>query len=116
VDAPVADRDELVRVAAGLVEVVQDHDDGAPVLRHEVVEQVEDVDLVGEAEERRGLVEQQELRLLRAGHRDPGPLALAARELVERARAQPGVAVAASARSTAASSRGDHWRRRPWCG
>ena len=83
----------------------------------EAVEQVEHVDLVGEVEERRRLVEQQQLGLLRERHRDPRALALAAGELVERAAAQRrSCAVAASASSTAASSSADHCRNRPWCG
>ena len=56
----------------------------------EAVEQVEHVDLVGEVEERRRLVEQQQLGLLRERHRDPRALALAAGELVERPVAQVG--------------------------
>ena len=90
VDAPVAHGDELVGVAAGLVDVVQHHHDGPAALGDEAVEQVEHVDLVREIEERRRLVEQQQLGLLRERHRDPRALALAAGQLVERAAAQVG--------------------------
>ena len=47
--------------------------------------EVEHVDLVGDVEERRRLVEQQEVGLLRKRHCDPHPLALPARQLVDRA-------------------------------
>ena len=117
VDAPVAQGDELVRVAAGLVEVVEHHHDGAAALGDEAVEQLEHVDLVREVEEGGRLVEQQQLGLLGERHRDPRALALAAGELVERAASRSSrVPVAASAASTAGSSPGDHWRNRPWCG
>ena len=51
--------DEVVGVAGGEVEVVQHHHDGAAALAVEVGEQVEHLDLVGEVEEGRRLVEQQ---------------------------------------------------------
>ena len=50
----------------------------------EVDEQVEQVDLVGDVEEGRRLVEQEQVRVLGEGHRDPGPLSLAARKRGER--------------------------------
>ena len=50
----------------------------------EVDEQVEHVDLVGEVEVGRRLVEQQDVGVLGERHRDPHPLALAAGELVDR--------------------------------
>ena len=81
---PVAHRDELVGVARGEVEVVQHHDDRGAALAVEVGEQVEHLDLVGDVEEGRRLVEQQDVGLLRERHRDPHALALAARELVDR--------------------------------
>ena len=65
--------------------------------RVEVGEQVEHLDLVGEVEEGRGLVEQQDVGALGQGHGDPHPLALAARQLVDRAVGQVGGARAASA-------------------
>ncbi|CAD5296232.1 conserved hypothetical protein [Bosea sp. EC-HK365B] len=77
-------RDEVRGVAAGLVEVVQ-HRDDRPPLHVKLGEQVEQLDLVGDVEEGRGFVEQQDRRLLRQHHRDPDPLALAAGELVDRA-------------------------------
>ena len=46
----------------------------------EVHEQVEHLELVREVEVGRGLVEQQDRRVLRERHRDPGALALAAAE------------------------------------
>ena len=42
------------------------------------------IELMRDIEEARRLVEEQELRVLRDGHRDPGALALAARERLER--------------------------------
>ena len=49
----------------------------------EVGQQVEHVDLVGEVEVGRRLVEQQQVGLLRQGHGDPDPLALAAAHVLD---------------------------------
>ena len=54
----------------------------------QVDEQVEHVDLVGEVEVRRRLVEEHQVGALGQRHRDPHPLALAARQLVDRASGQ----------------------------
>jgi hypothetical protein len=81
--APVAHRDEVVGVAAGLVDVVEHHHDGAPALGDQPVEEVEHVDLVREVEEGRGLVEEQQLGLLGERHRDPRALSLPAGQLVD---------------------------------
>ena len=59
-------------------------------LRVEVGEQVEHLELVREVEVGRRLVEQQDRRVLRERHRDPGALALAAGQPVERPVAQVG--------------------------
>ena len=88
--APVLHGHEVVGVAAGQVEVVQDEHDGAALALVEVGEQVEHLDLVGEVEERRRLVEQHQRRALGEGERDPHPLALAAGELVDAAIGQVG--------------------------
>ena len=79
-----AHRDQVVGVAAGVVEVVQDEHDRAALLLVEVDEQVEDLDLVGEVEERGRLVEQHQRGALGERHGDPHPLALAAGQLVDR--------------------------------
>ena len=82
-DPPLAHGDQVVGVAGREVEVVQHHHDGGAAGLVEVGEQVEHLDLVGDVEVRRRLVEQQQVGLLGQGHRDPDPLALAARELVD---------------------------------
>ena len=84
-DRPVAHRDEVVGVAAGVVEVVQDEHDRAALALVEVDEEVEHLDLVGEVEVRRRLVEQHQPGALGERHGDPHPLALAAGQLVDRA-------------------------------
>ena len=69
---------------------MQHHHDGAAALAVEPGDQVEHLDLVGEVEVRRRLVEQQQVGVLGQGHRDPGALPLTAGELVERPVAQVG--------------------------
>ena len=59
-----------------------------PSLAVEPCEQVEDLDLVREVEVGRRLVEQEQGRLLGERQGDPGPLALAAGELVDGRSAQ----------------------------
>lgn len=68
-------------VAAGVVQLVQHGDDGA-ALPVEVGEEIEKLDLVGDVEEGRRLVEQQDRRFLRQHHGDPDALALAAGQFV----------------------------------
>ena len=75
--------DEVVGVARRQVEVVQHHHDRGAAHLVELGEQVEHLDLVGDVEVRRRLVEQQQVGLLGEGHRDPHALALAAGELVD---------------------------------
>ena len=75
----------MVGVARREVEVVQHHHDRGAAAGVELGEQVEHLDLVGDVEVGRRLVEQQQVGALREGHRDPHPLALAARQLVDRA-------------------------------
>jgi hypothetical protein len=70
-----------------MVEIVQHRDQGVPGLV-EVREQVEQLDLMRDVEIGRGLVQEQDRRLLREGHRRPDPLALPAGELVDVAAAQ----------------------------
>ena len=82
-DRAVLHHDDQVAVAGRQVEVVQHHHDGAAALAVEPGDQVEHLDLVGEVEEGRRLVEQQQVGVLGQRHRDPGPLPLAAGELVE---------------------------------
>ena len=99
-----------------MVEVVQDGDERAARLV-EVGAEVEHLHLVGDVEERRRLVEQQQRRLLGERHREPGALALAAGELVDEPVREVGsVRVWRSASVTARSSSRDHWRRSFWCG
>ncbi|SCE46396.1 hypothetical protein GA0115252_15117 [Streptomyces sp. DfronAA-171] len=75
-------RDDVIGVPARLIEVVQDHHDRAALTPVEVRDEVEDVDLVGEVEVRRGLVKEQHGGALRDRHRDPRALPLAPRQLV----------------------------------
>ena len=82
-DLAVAHRDEVVGIARREVELVQDHHDRGAVGGVELTEQVEHLDLVGDVEVGRGFVEQQQVGLLGEGHRDPDPLPLSPRELVD---------------------------------
>ena len=82
-DPPVAHRDQVVGVAGGQVEVVQHHHDRGAAASLRSREQVEHLDLVGDVEVRRRLVEQQQVGPLGQRHRDPDPLPLAAGELVD---------------------------------
>ena len=82
-DHAVGHRDQVVGVPRGQVEVVQHHHHGGAAAGVEVGEQVEHLDLVGEVEVRRGLVEEQQVGALRQGHRDPDALPLAAGQLVD---------------------------------
>ena len=114
---PSAIDDEFVGVAGGQVEVVQHHDDRRAAAPVEVGEQVEHVELVAHVEERRRLVQQQDVGLLGQRHRDPHALALAAGELVDRPVGQVRVvSVTVSASATASSSSAVHWRNQRWCG
>ena len=67
---------------------MDDEHDRPALLPVEPVEQVEHLDLVGEVEVRRGLVEQEQRRLLGEREGDPRPLSLAAGELVHAPPAQ----------------------------
>ena len=82
-------RDQVRGVPGGLVEVVQDGDERAPLLVQPRA-QVHDLELVGDVEERGRLVEQQQVGLLREGHGQPHPLALPAGELGDEPVAQVG--------------------------
>jgi hypothetical protein len=64
----------VVGVAAGEVEVVQHEDDRLAGPAVEVGEEVEQLDLVVEVEERRGLVEEQHVGVLGKRHGDPDAL------------------------------------------
>ena len=68
---------------------MEHHDDRGAAPGVELGEEVEHLDLVGDVEVGRGLVEQQQVGALREGHRDPHPLALAAGELVDDAVGEP---------------------------
>ena len=89
-DRALLHRDDVVGVAAGQVEVVQHDDDRLARLPVEVGQQVEQLDLVVDVEERRRLVQQQQVGVLRERHRDPHPLALPAGELGDVAVGQVG--------------------------
>ncbi len=82
-----AHRDQVRGVAGGLVEVVQHRHERA-ALPVELGAQVEDLELVGDVEVGRGLVEQQQRGLLGEHHRDPHPLPLAAGQLVDAPRGE----------------------------
>ena len=79
--------------------------------------QVEHLHLVGDVEERRGLVEQQQRRLLGERHRQPDALALAARQLVDEAgrTGRPSVSRAAP-RGPRARPRATTAAAAVWCG
>ena len=80
---PDAHRDEVVGVAGGEPEVVQDHHHGRAAAPVEVHQEVEDLDLVGDVEEGGRLVEEQQVGALGQGHGQPHPLPLAAGQLVD---------------------------------
>ena len=113
----VAHGDEVVGVAGSHREVVQHHDDRRAASGIEIGDEVEHVELVGDVEEGRRLVEEQHRRRLRQRHREPHPLPLAAREAVDR-HAPPGArrSVSTSAAATASSSARAQVRNSPWCG
>jgi hypothetical protein len=72
VDPAARHRDDPVRVARRLVEVVQHQDDGAAVALVELLEQVEHLHLVGEVQIGGGLVQRRHHRFARSR---PGPSA-----------------------------------------
>ena len=76
--------DEIVGVAGGKVEVVQDHDDRHARFVVEVRQEVENLDLVGDIEEGRRFVQKQDVGALGQRHGDPDALALSAGEFVHR--------------------------------
>jgi NADPH-dependent ferric siderophore reductase len=65
----------MVDVPTRQIQVVEHEHDRALFPLVEVGEEIEDLDLVSEIEERRRLVEQHDGRALGERHRDPGPLA-----------------------------------------
>lgn len=83
--APVHD-DEVGGEACRLRQVMDHRDDSSIPLLDERAAEFEHVELVGQVEEGRGLVQQQQRRLLSEHHRDPYPLALPTGELVHRQR------------------------------
>ncbi len=104
-------RDDLVGVAAGVVEVVQHGDHGAALLAVEHGEQVEQFHLMGDVEEGRRLVEQHERGLLGQHHGHPDPLALTAGQFVDQVgRRRPVTPVQRIASATASLVAADHWR------
>ena len=116
-DPPGVQRDEVVGVAGGQVEVVQHHHDGGAAALVEVGEEVEHLDLVGDVEVRRRLVEQQQVGALGERHRDPHPLALAAGQLVDDAVGQvEGVGEGRAPRRPRPRPRPVHRPKAPWCG
>jgi hypothetical protein len=84
VNAAGCQRDEMVGIAGGEIEIVQDHDHGRAARVVQIGQKIEHLDLVVDVEKSRRLVEQQDIRLLRQRHGDPDALALAARELIDR--------------------------------
>ena len=89
-DAPVLHGDHVVGVAGRQVDVVEHHDDRRAPAPVEVGEQVEDLHLVGQIEEGRRLVQQEDVGALGQGHGDPHALALTAGQLVDAAIGQGG--------------------------
>ena len=75
--------DHLVGVAAGLVEVVENGDEGVAVFVIELCEQIEQVELEGQVQERGGFVKQHQRCFLCEDHRHPDPLPLTAGEFVD---------------------------------
>jgi hypothetical protein len=75
----------MVGVPGRQVKVVQDHHDRGAPGQVEVAEQIEHLHLVRNVEERGRLVEQEHVGLLRQRHRDPDPLPLPTRQLVDAA-------------------------------
>ena len=113
---PVAQRDEVVRVAAGVVEVVQDDADRAALLV-EVREQVEHLELVGEVEVGRRLVEQQD-RACPARAPSRSRRAGAGRRRAGRAGGRAGRRCRSRCSAHSTRSRSSALERRPsrWCG
>jgi len=83
-DRPVGDHDQLVAVARGEVQIVQHHHHRDPARPVQIGQQVQHLDLVAHVQEGGGLIEQQQVGVLRERHRDPHPLSLPARELIHR--------------------------------
>ena len=75
-------RDEVVGIPSGQVEVVQHHHHGRAGRPVEVGDQVQDLDGMGDVEEGRRLVQQQQVGLLSQHHGDPDPLPLPAGQLL----------------------------------
>lgn len=84
-DPAVAQDQQLVGEGGGVVELVQHGHDGQVVPGGEVPQQLEQLELVTDVEERGGFVEQQQGSLLRECDGDPDPLAFATRELGDEA-------------------------------
>ena len=114
---PAAHHDQVVGVPGGEVEVVQHHHDRGPALGVERAEQVEQVDLVGDVEVRRRLVEQQDPRA--AG---PAPSRSRPAAAGRRRAPRPAARRAPGCRSPPAPARrpprppGVQRRNTPWCG
>src|SRR5690606_12150218 len=81
--------DQVVGVAAGLVDVVQYRDDGAAVVA-QACQQVQQPELVGDVQKRGGFVQQQVGGVLCQHHRHPHALALAAGQFGDDAFGQVG--------------------------
>nr|BFF11524.1 hypothetical protein GCM10025699_28270 [Microbacterium flavescens] len=76
---------EVVGVARGEVELMENDHDRRAVGAVERAQEVEHLDLVAQVQEGRRLVQQEHARLLREGHRDPDALTLAARQVAHSA-------------------------------
>jgi hypothetical protein len=72
-----------------VIEIVQHGDERPAALRAQLSAPLDDLDLVGDVEERRRLVEHHELGVLGEDHGQPNALALTARELVDGAACPP---------------------------
>src|SRR3954453_6406781 len=76
---PLAQREEVVRVLAGGIDVVQDHHDRLSLMIVEAPEQLEHLQLKCDVEKRRRLVEEYKVRALSEHECDPSALPLASR-------------------------------------
>ena len=84
-DAAIVQDHEALRVPGRLVQVMERHDHGEAVLTVQLLDEVEGLDLVVDVQERRGLVQEEDARLLREGKRNPDPLALTPGEAIQEA-------------------------------
>lgn len=78
IDVMLVDHGCLIGILHGMIDVMQDHDHGDAVVGIDLRDDVHDLELMGDVEIARRLVEQQYIGLLREGHGQEYALTLAA--------------------------------------